>query len=91
MRPKASPAGWNLAPDRMPSTVAEPLTRGFTEARRSRPGDAWCRKKFCPLRVQRPSLGSAAVGAQTTIDLPAAVGIVAVNVSGGPAVTIGYN
>lgn len=36
-------------------------------------------------------LGSSAVGTQVTIDLPAAVGIVAVNVSGGPAVTIGYN
>jgi hypothetical protein len=36
-------------------------------------------------------LGSAAVGAQVTIDLPAAVGIVVVNVASGPAFTIGYN
>jgi hypothetical protein len=36
-------------------------------------------------------LGSAAVGAQVTIDLPAAVGIVVVNVASGPAFTLGYN
>jgi hypothetical protein len=36
-------------------------------------------------------LGSAAVGAQVTIDLPAANSIVVVNVSGGPAFTLGFN
>ncbi len=44
-------------------------------------------------RVPFPAviLGTAAVGTQVTIDLPAAIGIVAVNVASGPAVTIGYN
>jgi hypothetical protein len=36
-------------------------------------------------------LGSAAVGAQVTIGLPAAVGITVVNVASGPAFTVGYN
>ena len=36
-------------------------------------------------------LGSATVGTQVTIDMPAAVGIVVVNVSGGPAFTLGFN
>ena len=36
-------------------------------------------------------LGSATVGTQVTIDLPAAVSIVVVNVASGPAFTLGYN
>lgn len=36
-------------------------------------------------------LGSAAVGAQVPINLPAANSIVVVNVASGPAFTIGYN
>ena len=36
-------------------------------------------------------LGSAAVGAQVPINLPAAVGITVVKVASGPAFTIGYN
>ena len=35
--------------------------------------------------------GTTLTGAQVTIDLPAANGITVVNVSGGPAVTIGYS
>jgi hypothetical protein len=35
--------------------------------------------------------GGGSVGAQITIDMPAANGITVVNVSGGPAFTLGYN
>ena len=36
-------------------------------------------------------LGGTAVGTQITIDMPAANGITVVNVSGGPAFTLGYS
>lgn len=36
-------------------------------------------------------LGSAAVGTQVTIGMPAAVGITVVNVGSGPAFTLGYS
>lgn len=36
-------------------------------------------------------LGSAAVGAQVPISMPAAIGITVVNVASGPAFTLGYN